>query len=146
MAANGGPAQRISFGEGSYSTPVWSPRGDTIAFTKQAQGNFAIGIMRYDGQGERRHSHFQLILFETVRHRDHRRVFLRTANNPEVGIWRSPMPSGMSMILRSIVNMSGPMIKDDLNERPGFNCLKPVRGEHAKQLDVLIHNKGHHSV
>jgi TolB protein len=53
MAASGGPAQRISFGDGSYSTPVWSPRGDTIAFTKQAQGNFAIGIMRTDGQGER---------------------------------------------------------------------------------------------
>src|SRR5262245_12227840 len=28
MAANGGEAQRISFGEGAYSTPVWSPRGD----------------------------------------------------------------------------------------------------------------------
>src|ERR1700687_1375136 len=54
MAAGGGPAQRISFGEGaSYSTPVWSPRGDTIAFTRQSQGNFAIGIMRPDGQGER---------------------------------------------------------------------------------------------
>jgi len=54
MAANGGPAQRISFGEGaSYSTPVWSPRGDTIAFTRQSQGSFAIGIMRPDGQGER---------------------------------------------------------------------------------------------
>jgi TolB protein len=54
MAAGGGPAQRISFGEGaSYSTPVWSPRGDTIAFTRQSQGNFAIGIMRSDGQGER---------------------------------------------------------------------------------------------
>jgi TolB protein len=53
MAASGGPAQRISFGEGSYSTPVWSPRGDTIAFTKQSQGKFAIGIMRTDGQGER---------------------------------------------------------------------------------------------
>jgi TolB protein len=25
MAAGGGPAQRISFGDGSYSTPVWSP-------------------------------------------------------------------------------------------------------------------------
>jgi TolB protein len=38
MAAGGGPAQRISFGEGvSYSTPVWSPRGDTIAFTRQSQ-------------------------------------------------------------------------------------------------------------
>ncbi len=53
MAATGGPAQRISFGEGSYSTPVWSPRGDTIAFTKQFDGKFAIGIMRPDGQGER---------------------------------------------------------------------------------------------
>jgi TolB protein len=53
MAAGGGPAQRISFGDGSYSTPVWSPRGDTIAFTKMSQGNFAIGIMRTDGQGER---------------------------------------------------------------------------------------------
>jgi TolB protein len=54
MAANGGPAQRISFGEGgSYSTPVWSPRGDVIAFTRLSQGNFAIGIMRPDGQGER---------------------------------------------------------------------------------------------
>jgi TolB protein len=53
MASGGGPAQRISFADGSYSTPVWSPRGDTIAFTKLTQGNFAIGIMRPDGQGER---------------------------------------------------------------------------------------------
>jgi len=53
MAAGGGAAQRISFGDGSYSTPVWSPRGDTIAFTRQSQGNFAIGIMHPDGQGER---------------------------------------------------------------------------------------------
>jgi TolB protein len=53
MGANGGPAQRISFSDGAYSTPVWSPRGDYIAFTKQAQGRFAIGIMRPDGSGER---------------------------------------------------------------------------------------------
>jgi TolB protein len=53
MSAGGGPAQRISFGEGSYSTPVWSPRGDLIAFTKQSQGGFAIGVMGYDGRGER---------------------------------------------------------------------------------------------
>ena len=38
-----GDAQRISFGDGAYSTPVWSPRGDYIAFTKQTQGKFAIG-------------------------------------------------------------------------------------------------------
>ena len=53
MAATGGAAQRISFGEGSYSTPVWSPRGDYIAFTKQGGGQFAIGIMKTDGSGER---------------------------------------------------------------------------------------------
>jgi len=53
MGANGGEAQRISFGDGSYSTPVWSPRGDLIAFTKQVSGQFAIGVMRPDGSGER---------------------------------------------------------------------------------------------
>jgi len=53
MTADGGGAQRVSFGEGSYSTPVWSPRGDTIAFTKQYQGRFAIGIMGVDGRNER---------------------------------------------------------------------------------------------
>jgi TolB protein len=57
MAAAGGPAQRISFSKddsnGSYSTPVWSPRGDYIAFTKQGGGQFSIGIMKPDGSGER---------------------------------------------------------------------------------------------
>jgi TolB protein len=55
MAATGGPAQRISFDEsgGSYSTPVWSPRGDYIAFTKQGGGQFSIGIMKPDGKDER---------------------------------------------------------------------------------------------
>jgi len=32
---------------------VWSPRGDSIAFTKLTQGQFAIGTMHPDGQGER---------------------------------------------------------------------------------------------
>ena len=53
MGAGGGQAQRISFGDGSYSTPVWSPRGDYIAFTKRAHGNFAIGLIKPDGSGER---------------------------------------------------------------------------------------------
>src|SRR3954467_917929 len=30
----GGGAQRISFGDGRYSTPVWSPRGERLSFTK----------------------------------------------------------------------------------------------------------------
>ncbi|MEM0898545.1 MAG: Tol-Pal system beta propeller repeat protein TolB [Pseudomonadota bacterium] len=53
IGAGGGGAQRISFGNGSYSTPVWSPRGDLIAFTKQSGGQFSIGVMRPDGSGER---------------------------------------------------------------------------------------------
>jgi TolB protein len=57
MPATGGAAQRISFSKddsnGSYSTPVWSPRGDYIAFTKQGNGQFSIGIMKPDGSGER---------------------------------------------------------------------------------------------
>jgi TolB protein len=48
MSAAGGGARRISFGEGRYSTPVWSPRGDLIAFTKQAGGQFPH---RGDGAG-----------------------------------------------------------------------------------------------
>ena len=46
-------ASRISFGTGRYATPVWSPRGDLIAFTKIFKGEFAIGVMRPDGSGER---------------------------------------------------------------------------------------------
>jgi TolB protein len=54
MPAAGGTAQRISFGEGGiYTTPVWSPRGDYIAFTKQTANTFAIGVMKPDGTGER---------------------------------------------------------------------------------------------
>lgn len=53
MGANGGDVRRISFGEGSYGTPVWSPRGDLIAFTKILNGQFSIGVMRPDGSNER---------------------------------------------------------------------------------------------
>src|SRR5690606_6716176 len=53
MGADGSGQRRISFGDGSYSTPVWSPRGDLIAFTKQSGGEFQIGVMRTDGSGER---------------------------------------------------------------------------------------------
>ncbi len=46
-------ACRITFGEGRYSTPVWSPRGDLIAFTKQYNRTFYIGVIGTDGRGER---------------------------------------------------------------------------------------------
>jgi TolB protein len=56
MGSDGSNIKRISFGAGRYATPVWSPRGDLIAFTKFAAGdggNFSIGVMRPDGSGER---------------------------------------------------------------------------------------------
>jgi len=55
MNADGSDIHRISFGAGSgrYGTPVWSPRGDLIAFTKIDNGQFYIGVMRPDGTGER---------------------------------------------------------------------------------------------
>ena len=53
MAAGGGGAQRISYGEGSYSTPVFSPDGQLIAYTRQSGGQFHIGIMKPDGSAER---------------------------------------------------------------------------------------------
>ena len=51
MGADGSGQTRISFGGGSYSTPVWSPRGDLIAFTKQSGGEFQIGVMQHGRLG-----------------------------------------------------------------------------------------------
>lgn len=53
MSVNGGDPKRISFGGGNYGSPVWSPRGDLIAFTKIKDGLFHIGIMKTDGSDER---------------------------------------------------------------------------------------------
>jgi TolB protein len=53
MSADGGSIKRISFGNGRYGTPVWSPRGDLIAFTKFDSSTFYIGVSRPDGSGER---------------------------------------------------------------------------------------------
>lgn len=53
MDSGGGNVTRISFGGGTYGTPVWSPRGDKIAFTKMEGGTFYIGVMGTNGEGER---------------------------------------------------------------------------------------------
>ena len=53
MDSNGANVHRISFGDGKYSQPVWSPRGDLIAFTKLLGGRFYIGVMNVDGTNER---------------------------------------------------------------------------------------------
>ena len=54
MSADGTNPRRITFGGGGrYTTPVWSPTGEFIAFTKQTGGEFHIGVMRADGTDER---------------------------------------------------------------------------------------------
>ena len=53
MDSDGRNVKRISYNKGRYATPVWSPRGDVIAFTKMLAGEFFIGIMRTDGTAER---------------------------------------------------------------------------------------------
>jgi TolB protein len=53
MGADGSNARRITFQAGRYTTPVWSPTGEFIAFTKQTGGQFHIGVMRPDGTDER---------------------------------------------------------------------------------------------
>ena len=49
----GRAAKRISFGQGRHAGPVWSPRGDYIAFTGLNGSQFSIGILKPDGSGER---------------------------------------------------------------------------------------------
>lgn len=53
MDRGGGNVRRISFGEGRYGSPAWSPRGDAIAFTSIKGGYFHVGVMRPDGSDER---------------------------------------------------------------------------------------------
>jgi TolB protein len=60
MNADGSNVQRITFQKGRYASPVWSPRGDYIAFTKMLSGQFYIGLVKPDGSGER--------LISTARH------------------------------------------------------------------------------
>ena len=53
MKSDGSSPKRISFGDGRYNQPVWSPRGDKIAFVRQNRGQFSIGVMDPDGRNER---------------------------------------------------------------------------------------------
>ncbi|HEV2080509.1 MAG TPA: Tol-Pal system protein TolB, partial [Allosphingosinicella sp.] len=51
--SDGSGQRRISFGDGRYGTPVWSPKGDLIAFTRMGPEGFRIGVMTPEGGGEK---------------------------------------------------------------------------------------------
>ncbi len=53
MNRDGSNVQRISFEQGQYGSPAWSPRGDLIAFTRITGGYFHIGVMEPNGANER---------------------------------------------------------------------------------------------
>jgi TolB protein len=53
MNADGTGQRPIPASGGRYSTPVWAPRGNLIAFTRQNGGQFGIGVINADGSGER---------------------------------------------------------------------------------------------
>jgi TolB protein len=43
MGADGSNPRRITFQAGRYTTPVWSPTGEFIAFTKQPAASSTSG-------------------------------------------------------------------------------------------------------
>lgn len=53
MDADGSNKHRLTFGAGNYYAPVWSPRGDLIAFVKSVGDHFDIGVIDPQGQEER---------------------------------------------------------------------------------------------
>jgi TolB protein len=58
MDAWGQGVRRISFVSSNYCTsPVWSPRGDQIAFVCQADGGHQIYVIAPDGSGAKQLTH-----------------------------------------------------------------------------------------
>jgi TolB protein len=51
MDSDGNNIKRLTYGAGQYYAPVWSPRGDMIAFVKQIYGKFHIGVIDIDEDG-----------------------------------------------------------------------------------------------
>ncbi len=91
MGAGGGGARRISFGGGArYATPVWSPRGDLIAFTRlggSQEASFSIGVMAPDGSGERILSEGWLVEAPTF-----------APNGRVIAFWRQGRGAGSSLV------------------------------------------------
>jgi TolB protein len=87
MNVDGSNQHRISFTPGANGTPVWSPRGDLLAFTKRAGVVFHIGVMRPDGSGERLISSGGREEGPTWAPNGRVLMFTRETNNRESQIW-----------------------------------------------------------
>ena len=53
MARDGSDLRRLTFAEGEYFTPVWSPRGDDIAFVHCLDDGCQLAVMAVDGSDMR---------------------------------------------------------------------------------------------
>ena len=45
--------RRLTYGQGRHYAPVWSPRGDLIAFVKEYEGRFSINVIDPEGEETR---------------------------------------------------------------------------------------------
>lgn len=96
--------KRISFGSGRYATPVWSPKGDLIAFTKIQSGKFYIGVMKPDGKEER-------LLSEG--HKIESPAWL--PNGREIIFTRTESPSNSKLYLVDLVKKNQKMVSTPTN-------------------------------
>ena len=53
MARDGSDLRRLTFAEGEYFVPVWSPQGDDIAFVRCLADGCQLAVMAADGSGLR---------------------------------------------------------------------------------------------
>lgn len=54
VAASGGQARRLTWGDGYNTNPIWSPTGDKIAYGNNRHGTSDVFVINADGSGCRR--------------------------------------------------------------------------------------------
>ncbi len=100
MDSDGKNVRRISNSEGKYSQPVWSPRGDLIAFTKQIRSDFYIGVMNSDGTNERLIAHGYLVESPSWSPNGRYIIYARQDNSTQKGqIWMVEITGRVNMPL-----------------------------------------------
>lgn len=115
MNADGsGVTKRLSSGIGRYAAPVWSPRGDWIAFMRFGYHGFYIGIIRPDGSGEKIIASGYLVEAPTF------------SPNGRVILYTYQSASGSKTQLRSIDIVGGEQTIRAVYSEPGYDILCPT--------------------